>query len=228
MMHTHQKGSTLMIAMLMLLIMLGLTASMTFNAQSQASLAAGAKLQQFYETAAISAFNRARAQLPDYWNDVDPILDTEEDYKWRFGELIKRGDEKGDLSDGNFPEEAQLDYVMDMNAGMLPLTYKVWVKNNPDDPSFMMQHFTLNESAGVIINKNWDMDGKIVLSVEIFAPNDPVNPVATQSAILGPAGGEYAYIHRNALVEGDGSDVGGQGTGTLGSQARIDITPLDN
>lgn len=229
MMHTNERGSTLIISMLMMLVMLGLAASMTFNAQSQANMASGAKLQQFYETAALNAFNQTRAVLPDYWTDVDPLGDQEEDYRWRFGDLLDQAAHKTNTDHGNFPENDLLDYYLEMNSGMLELSYKVWVSNNPDDPGVLLQGMDIDPdpSDEILLTENWDMDGKIVLKVEVFSPSDPDNPVATQSALLGPVGGEYAYIHKDAVLEGDASDVGGQGTGTAGSASGITIAALD-
>ena len=63
----RKRGSTLVLSMLVLLIFMGVTVSMTFNAQSQANLSNGLKLQQFYDIAVTSAMHRTRANLADYW-----------------------------------------------------------------------------------------------------------------------------------------------------------------
>ncbi len=219
-MNTRQRGSTLVIAMLLLLIMMGLAVNMAFNAQAQSSLTSGVKLQQFYETAAYNAFNKARATLPDYWNDISTIENTEEDYKWRFGELLELASQNEEGTNGNFPDSEVITYATEMNSGMLELTYKIWVNNNPDDPAVILNGAEVDDLK---FNKNWDLDGRIVLTVEVFTPTDKENPVATQSAIVAPAGGEFVSLYDDAVLEGDASDVGGQGTGTLGDQKEIEI-----
>ncbi len=217
----RERGSTLAIAMLLLLIMTGLAVNMAFNAQAQSTLTSAVKLQQFYETAGLNAFNKARATLPDYWNDIDTIED--DPTVWRFGELLKEAANKDGAEEGNFPDNGVLDYVSEMNSGMLELTYKVWVKNNPDDPSYLLTGEQLSSKE---VDTNWDLDGRIILTVEVFSPNDKEVPVVTQSAIVAPAGGEYTYLHDDAVLEGDASDVGGQGTGTLGSASGITLEEL--
>lgn len=218
----RQRGSTLAIAMALLLIMMGLAVNMAYNAQAQSSLTSAVKLQQFYETAALNAFNKTRATLPDYWTDIDSLESNDEE--WRFGKLLIDADEKDSTEEGNFPDNPYLDFTSEMNSGMLELTYKVWVRNNPDDPSQMLVGQDIDSKT---VDTNWDMDGRIVLTVEVFAPNDKETPVVTQSAIVAPAGGTYIYLHDDAVLEGDASDVGGQGTGTLGSGSRIEIATLE-
>lgn len=220
----RQRGSTLVIAMLLLLIMMGLAVNMAFNAQAQSALTSGVKLQQFYETAAYNAFNKARATLPDYWTDVSIIeAGPDEDYKWRFGELLELASQNEENEYGNFPDNEVIDNITEMNSGMLELTYKIWVNNNPDDPGVILNNIKVDE---VTFNENWDLDGRIVLTVEVFSPTDQDNPVATQSAIVAPAGGEYVGLYDDAVFEGDASDVGGQGTGTLGEATEIEIDSM--
>jgi type II secretory pathway pseudopilin PulG len=228
--YAKQRGSALVIAMLLLVILLGLAATMTFNAQSQSKLTAGAKLQQFYEVAARSGFDRVRSEMSDYYVSPDSLEDSAMDYRWRFGELLTNAAAKeanNDTANGNFPfnGDSSFSSTISMNAGMLNLTQKVWVRNNPDDPAMFIAGA---QKDGVLIDKNWDMDGRVVLTVEIYGPGSSDIPISVQSAIIGVAGSETAYIHDDAVSEGDYSDVANQGRGDSGSLDRIEIESLDD
>jgi hypothetical protein len=203
---------------------------MTFNAQSQSKLTAGAKLQQFYEVAARSGFDKVRSEMSDYYVSPDSLESSATDYRWRFGALLTDAAAKEDADDtatGNFPfkEDSSFSPTVSMNAGMLSLTQKVWVRNNPDDPSMFIAGA---QKDGIVIDKNWDMDGRVVLTVEIYAPGNDQIPISVQSAIIGVAGSETAYIHDDAVSEGDFSDVANQGRGDSGSLDRIEIQSLDD
>lgn len=213
---------------MMLLVMMGLAANMTFTAKSQSHLASSAKLQQFYETAALTVFNRTRAGLLDHWVDVDPLSELSNDWRWRFGVLLDEASKVSNLTHGNYPATDE-DYRIEMNSGMLELTYKIWVTNNPDDPAVLYQGVDLDRDAEKIqtLTANYDLDGKIVLSVEVFGPTNPNVPIVTQSALLGPVGGEYGYIHGNGHREGDDSDAGNQGRGSMGNGTAVSISELD-
>ncbi len=218
----NERGSTLVAAMLLLLVFLGLTVSMTFDARSQANLTAGVKLQQFYKTAALSGLNQARANLDDYWTNPDAILGSDDKSSWRFGNLLQRtGDVSGD-GYGTLLDEADIA----MNAGLLELHYRVWANNNPDDPSFMLEGMDLGD--GTLIATNFDMDGKVVLTVEVFNAADSsfTYPLATHTALVGLTGAEVITRYEEGVREGDDSDPGNQGRGSAGRAASIDISPL--
>jgi hypothetical protein len=218
-----ERGSTLVIALLTLLVLIGLTISMTYTAQSEARMTTGVKLQQFYNTAAASVFNRVRVNLADYWVEPDPDLSTE-DKRWRFGGLLLDAEAVTDVSAGNFPDD-KFGSSMEMNAGLLDITYKIWVTNNLDDPAVIQDDPNDDDQT---FEKNRDLDGKVVLTVEVFGPTDSGIPIAVQSAVIGPVGSETTFLYEDAVREGDESDVGGQGTGTKGDAARIEISSLEN
>jgi hypothetical protein len=78
-----------------------------------------------------------------------------------------------------------------------------------------------------LITPQWDMDGKVILTVEVFSPLDATTPISTQSALVSPVGGEYGYIHDDAVWEGDKDDAGNQGRGSLGEGSSVSIAELD-
>lgn len=218
----NERGSTLVVAMLLLLVFLGLTVSMTFDARSQATLTAGVKLQQFYKTAALSGLNQARANLDDYWTNPDAILGSDDKASWRFGNLLARSGEVSGDGYGTLLDEQDID----MNAGLLELHYRVWASNNPDDPSFMLEGMDLGD--GTTIATSFDLDGKVVLTTEVFSIADSgfTYPLATQTALVGLTGAEIITRYEEGVREGDDSDPGNQGRGSAGRAASIDIEPL--
>jgi hypothetical protein len=235
--------------MLVLLIFIGVTATMSFNARSQASMTTGVKLQQFYQSAAASAMARTRANLADHWITPDGVLGEDECQNWRFGQLLKTASEEVTVSEsvslaaisatvtestetessgdtyGALMEEDQWGNSIEMNAGLLSLTYKVWVQNNPDDPAFFLTGVESPACDGTI-DSTWDLDGKVVLTVEVFGADDTI-PLATQSALIGLVGADYDKRHDDNVFEGDAFGADNRGTGDKGSAARISIEALE-
>jgi hypothetical protein len=234
--------------MLVLLIFIGITATMSFNARSQASMTTGVKLQQFYQSAAISAMARTRANLADYWVTPDGVLGEDECQNWRFSQLLKGGADATEISVsesaslaavasvateetstgdsyGVLMEEDQWGNSIEMNAGLLSLTYKVWVQNNPDDPAYFLAGVESPACDGTI-DGTWDLDGKIVLTIEVFGADDTI-PLATQSALIGLVGADYDKRHDDNVFEGDAFGADNRGTGDKGSAARINIQVIE-
>lgn len=228
-MNANERGSTLLITMLLLLLMLGLAVTMTHTARSNSRMMSSAKLNQFYQTAANSVFNQVRVNLGDYWVEKDVLEDAQEDYRWNFGDLLHQASAKENTTNGNFPESLDLPYKVSMNAGLMSLPYKVWVYNNPDDPAYLLKGMDVGLGGEELkISENWDLDRKVLLKVEIFSPGDSTNAVATQSAILTPTGAEYVNRYDEAVYEGDESDVSNKGSGSTGTYDRIEIASLED
>ena len=245
-----QRGSTLVVAMLVLLIFIGVTATMSFNARSQSNMTTGVKLQQYYQSAAASAMARTRANLADFWVTPDGVLGEDECQNWRFSSLLKTTSVEvtepvtvsttasfasvsavstmtsstGDSYGVEMPQD-QWANTIEMNAGLLSLTYKVWVQNNPDDPAFFLAGVESPACDGTVDN-TWDLDGKIVLTIEVFGA-DTSTPLATQSALVGLVGADYDKRHDDNVFEGDAFGADNRGTGDKGSAARISIEELD-
>ncbi len=204
--------------MLMLLVFLGLTVSMIHESKSQSALTGAIKLQQFYNAAAFTALNSGRSQLDAYWVSPGDISVTSHE-EWRFSTLLAR---EGEASQNGYGT-LFLEDSLSLNAGMLNLTYKVWVGNNADDPAYALEGM---EVPGGTITTNWDIDGKIVLTAEIFGPGDTTNPVLTQSVVSGVVGTEFAPgLGKDAQQEG-GPGPAGSGLGTLGEKSRLDLSGL--
>jgi len=135
-------------------------------------------------------------------------------------ETTSEGDTYGVLMD-----QDQWGNRIEMNAGLLALTYKVWVQNNPDDPAFMLAGVESPACDGAI-DGTWDLDGKIVLTIEVFGA-DESTPLATQSALIGLVGADYDKRHDDNVFEGDAFGADNRGTGDKGSAARISIEELE-
>ena len=110
---------------------------------------------------------------------------------------------------------------LETNSGLITLTYKVWIANNPDDPAFLMKGMTIG--VDVVDPATWDMDGKVVMTVEVFSPSDKNYSVTTQSALIAVTGTDFAEWHKNALPEGDFYGVGNLGRGSAGSASKVTL-----
>lgn len=216
----NEKGFALLIAILLMLLLLALTNSMMFNSRSEAAMTNGVKLSQFYNTAARSAVDRTRANLQDYWVSADPFGGVSDRQQWRFGNLLAlaQAGVTGEYG-GEMPADAWSNGLT-MNGGLIPLTYKVWVKNNSSDPAWSMEGLNF---GGVIDPNTWDMDGKVILTVEVFTASDVNNPVATHTAAIGLAGAEFVTLHDDAVREGDIFEAGNLGRGSLGSATEFTL-----
>lgn len=198
---THRRGVTLVLVMLLLLIFLGLTVNLLSEARSQGMLHAGIKLNQMYVMAAKSPLNEIRAELPDLYISPDPSLYTDKSPgEFRFGTMMKDGNPLGP-SPSIDPELGILiaEGDIDMNAGLLELTYRVYAKNNPDDPAFALNGFDI--APGETIDETWDFDGRIILSSAVFNRGETTNPLAIQSEMVSPAGVEIVERHNDAQQE---------------------------
>ncbi|MDJ0835111.1 MAG: hypothetical protein QNK37_01260 [Acidobacteriota bacterium] len=216
----RERGITLVLSVLFVLIFLGLTVSLSYNARSETQMSNGIKLQQFYSMTARSIIDKERASFDDYWVTADPYTGETERKDWRLGSLLAlvSASEQGEFG-GLFPTDAT---TFDVNSGLMTLTYKVWIANNPDDPAFSMKGMDLGDSE-VVDPSTWDMDGKVVMTVEVFAPSDQTNAAAVQSTLIGVSGTDYAEWHKNALPEGDFYGVGNLGRGSAGSASRVSL-----
>lgn len=203
-----ERGATLILALFVLLIFLGLTVAMLYDARSQSTLNGGLKLNRMYNTAADSAIERFRANLSDNYLAPDSYTTAgQESGAFRFGAY---------LSDGTHDSEYGLlveDDVMSVNAGMLSLDYKIYVKNNADDLANTFQGLRTGPADEDVIDQNWDFDGRIVVTVEIFRTGETI-PVSTKTALIGPTGLEEverfadAQQETGASAENTGSESG--------------------
>ena len=83
----NERGITLVMAVLFVLMFLGLTVSLSFNSRSETQMSNGIKLQQYYTMAGESVISRTRSNFDDYWVTVDPYF-ADNDIKqkdWRLG-----------------------------------------------------------------------------------------------------------------------------------------------
>jgi hypothetical protein len=140
--------------------------------------------------------------MPDVWLSPD-AYGSADPSEYRFGTLLSTGDPAGPApeisTDGYGILVGQGSRVM--NAGMLPLTYKLWAANNPDDPANMLAGLQPSPSSKPPVDVNWDFDGRIVLTAEVFSPTDTSRPVAVRSMLLGPAGAEVVERYGDSQQE---------------------------
>ena len=131
---------------------------------------------------------------------------------------------------GTLLPQDQWNNEIKMNAGLLNLTYKVFVVNNPDDPAFLLKGADLgdvdDQGDPELVDEEWDLDGKVVLTIQIFNAADTSNPLATQSALVGLVGADFVSLHDEDVKEGDENQAGGQGRGSKGSLSRITLEYL--
>lgn len=225
MLQRKERGTTLVIAMLLVLVFLALTISITYDSRSQSTMTGGIKLQQYYETAALSVVNRVRANLADEFVTPDTILASNNKSTWRFGNLLSSNSYDPDANGyGLLFEEGD----MAMNAGLLDLQYSVWISNNPDDPAFSMRGVNLADPTQPPIDPTWDLDAKVIMTVEIFSTADTnkTSPLTTRTVMVGLTGADVITRYEEGVREGDDADPGNQGRGSAGRASRIDIEAL--
>lgn len=203
-----KRGATLILALFVLLIFLGLTVAMLYDARSQSTLNGGLKLNRMYNTAADSAIERFRANLADHYLAPDSYTTAgTPSSEFRFGGFLGSGTHSGDY--GLLVEDSN----MSVNAGMLTLDYKLYVKNNADDLANTFKGLRTGPTDEEIINENWDFDGRLVVTVEVYVSGDNI-PVATKTALIGPTGLEEverfadAQQETGASAENTGSENG--------------------
>lgn len=203
-----QRGATLVLALFVLLIMLGLTVAMLYDSRSQAMLNGGLKLNRMYNTAADSVIDRFRAGLSDNYLAPDTYTTAGRlPGHFRFGEFLGSGSSVSDYG------SLATDGTLSLNAGMLSVDYKVFIKNNVDDLAYTFRGLRTGPDDDDIIDENWDFDGRMVVTVEIYITGDTI-PVATKTALIGPTGIEEierfadAQQETGASAENTGSEVG--------------------
>lgn len=203
-----ERGATLILALFVLLIFLGLTVAMIYDARSQSILNGSLKLNRMYNTAAESVIDRFRSNLPDQYLAPDSYTTTgTPSANFRFGEYLSAGTTANDY--GAIVENGSLV----LNAGMLSVDYKIYVKNNVDDLAYTFEGLRTGPDDEDIINGNWDFDGRIVVTAEIYITGDSI-PVATKTALIGPTGLQEverfadAQQETGASAENTGSEEG--------------------
>jgi len=220
MQRSNEKGVTMVLAILLMTLFLTLTVSLSFNARSETQMSNGIKLSQYYNLAARSALDRTRSNLSDYWIAADPYTGTEPMRNWRFGTLLTQA-QAGTTGDfGGLMPPDQWNNVLEMNGGLLQLTYNVWIANNGEDPAYSLAGLTA--SSDTVDPAVWDMDGKIVATIEVYGP-DGSTILATHTALIGLSGADFVTLHDDAVREGDIYEAGNLGRGSLGSNDRLDF-----
>ena len=215
-----QRGFTMILAMLLILIFMGLALNLTYDTKAKALLQGGMKLQQTYQVAAMSVLEQCRGGLADDWVDPDPLFAEGSMGTWRFGTLLASGAETS--PDGYGILQCEGSYIA--NAGMMELTYRVWVANNSDDPALIMYDPDSGDPA--FANPNWDLDGKLVLTAEVFGPGSDSVPMAVQTILAGMTGAEFISRYGDISTEGDYGKTLNQGTGDLGNRDSLSLDSL--
>lgn len=220
----RHKGSTLVLAMLCILVFMTLIMGFAFDTRTQSVMNTGVKLNTFYQVSAEQVLQEIRANLADYWVASEF---PEEMNRWRFGALLQ-----GEFSSvpGNHPENGILfsQGSTTQNAGLLTLYYRVWVTNNADDPAYFMccadppvEVGQDDEGQPLYIGKDWDTDGKIVLTTEIFESDTYNMPLITISHMVAVSGSQRVASYGNPGVEA--SDLEGKGSGDMGGSSSLSL-----
>ena len=215
-----KKGNTMVLVLLCMLIFMSMIIGFTFDARSQSLFNSGAKLHNFYRASAEQILQKERSEMSAYWVSPDTIegATAASMPSWRFGGLLR-----GDFSPA--PDVGKYGTLLsegdiEQNNGLLDLHYKLWVANNADDPAYLMNGIYAigdegaDESAE--IDPNWDTDGKVVLTVEMFVNDTATDPVLVLSHMVAVSGAELVYAGTEPAQEGDDSSANNQGTGSLG------------
>lgn len=202
---TKQRGSTLVIAMAALLLMLGMAMSLLFQAQSQSTETGALRLAQMYEMASYSAIQKEKARLSADWDDYEhftPLLQSLTDvspngYGKRYGS-------------GSFTT----------NSGTTTMTYNVYIANNAGDYGVIFA-----EQGNPALANDIDYDGFIVMTSEVFIDGQTA-PVAVNSAIIAPSGEETVEFAELSVTE---QNMNRQGTGTIDQfDQNLDLDKFDS
>ena len=225
-MKTRKRGVALVTVLLILLILLIMVIGFTYENQTQASFNAAVTLENYYRTAANSLINEQAATL-DAWVTASHNT-TAAMASWRFGNLLAGAPDAnypqyGILLASSFDSDGLGDGTISANAGMMELDYRVYVANNRDDPSHFYSSQTINNQT---VDSTWDMDGKVVLTVQIFSGDTDDaftfgvdHPVSTVSAMVQSTGVDQVLLGASAGSEGDdltNSLNSGQGSSDAG------------
>lgn len=221
-----QRGATLILVMLLLLIFLTMIVGFSYDTRSQSMFTAGVKLNGYYRTTANEILNEIRATLADYWVVPLEFKDVSRIPLWRFGALLQ-----GDFSTNPITSEYGVllaEGKRPQNAGLLDLPYRVWVGNNTDDPAYQMDGMqVLTTPEPVYVATNWDTDGKMVMTCEIYESDDfsatpPPAALVTVSQMVAVSGSEKVATAGEVATEG-GYDPAGLGQGTLGTKSSLTL-----
>ncbi len=219
----YERGATLVVVLLCLLIFMVMIMGFTFDARSQSVLNAGVKLHNYYRVSGEQVLNDVRANLADYWvqtTTAGGIVDKDTADKWRFGSLLQ-----GDFSLGGAPSEYGILFSegsLQQNAGILDLDYKVYVANNADDASFYLTGVQPVDGLDLTIDQNWDTDGKIVMTVQIFQSGDAM-PLSTVSHLIAVSGWDFIQSAGNVGSEGSNYEQDNTGRGSMGQNDTLDL-----
>lgn len=187
----NQRGSTLVLSMGAILIMLGMAMSLLFQAQSQSTETGALRMSQMYDMAAFSAIQREKAALSDDWDDYEyftPLLTSLTTVSEKgYGKLYRSGS-------------------FTTNSGVSTMSYNVYVANNAGDYGVMFADYNDPRFAN-----DQDWDGWIVMTAEVFVEGQEV-PVAVTSAIVAPTGEESVEFAELSVTE---QNMNRQGTGTI-------------
>ena len=228
--YTHQRGVALPIALMLLTILLVMTIGFTYDTRVHSAYNASIKVSHFYRIAAETELNEFVVGM-DEWVTASPASSNAPS-TWRFGNFLQSDipdisyPEYGVLVDSSFPNDPFGSDRPAMNAGLLPLDYRIYVRNNRDDPAYYLAG--ADAGGGLAVTSDWDTDGKIILTVQVFnrraaSFNAALDiPVTTISAIIQPTGLQLAELplsQANAYAQedesGSGANTSSEDTATL-------------
>ncbi|CAM2005898.1 hypothetical protein [Acanthopleuribacter pedis] len=188
-----ERGSTLVIAMMCVLLFLALAGSLLYQGSSQSAMTGAMKFSQMESFAARSAILRHKADLANEY--VSPS-EFETGFA-RFTPLLESLTEfhpegYGGLFTSN---------TFTTNSGESNYTYDVFVTNNPDDLAVIANGQTP-------FTPNVDTDSRIVMTTIVYDANDTgkTSPLAIESALVGPTG--FTDLERATDGTGEAGSTG--------------------
>lgn len=170
-----ERGSTLVLAMMCVLLFLALAGTLLYQGTSQTAMTGAMRLTQIESFAARSAILRHKALLANEY--VSPS-EFETGYA-RFTPLLES---LTTISPDGYGGLLASD-SFSTNSGENSYIYDVWVSNNPDDLA------VIASGQGNFTN-NIDTDSRVVITSIIYDADDTgkLSPLAIESALVGPTG----------------------------------------
>ncbi len=216
--YRNERGAVLPIALLIILVLLVLAVGFFYDARTQSGFNSAIKTHSFSRAQGESIL-RKRIALINSGNGYEEWLTATESAlnfvaDWRLGSLLKGGfdtdyPELGILLETSFPSDsiAATTPRPEINAGLLPLDYRLYVRNNRDDPSYLLA--TTDVNGQPMDGDTWDTDGKVIFTVQVFKRGDDAFdaivdvPVVTISAMVQSTGYEFVILGLDPGSEGD-------------------------
>ena len=229
--HRNERGSALVVSLLVLTVLMTMAMAFTHEARSQSVFNAGTKLSQFYKIAAQNIMLEACNNMEEHWVSANRQSSGQPGV-WRLGGLMGApGDadetDWGWLYASSFPADSLGDAPETANAGLITLNYRIYVQNNRDDPAYFLSGLDIN---GHTMDRTWDTDGKVALTVQVFDGQSerPGNPLVSLTAVVQPSGMEALILAGHDAPTTSGDKYAGLGSGEGEADVDNSVLTLEN